>query len=152
MTIRTNQRNQEIAQKNQELSLKAQEQALETRQAQLLSSFTGMMLTSDSLYNAMTYWFNHPEIGYEEFKEQYPRGSKGFQDMGRLLGFYELIGLLSKWKLVDEELVDDMFALQWDKLGPIVKGMQEDWGSTGWYENYEWLAKTRQKARNAQKS
>ena len=152
MTIRTNQRNQEIAQKNQELALKAQEQALETRQAQLLSSFVGMTLTSDSQNNAMTYWFDHPEIGYEEFKEQYPRGSKGFQDMWRLLGFYELIGVLSKWKLVDEELVDDMFALYWDKFGPIVKGMQEDWGSSGYWENYEWLAKTRQKARNAQKS
>ena len=152
MTIRTNQRNQEIAQKNQELALKAQEQALETRQAQLLSSFMGMTLTSDSQYNAMTYWFNHPEIGYEEFKEQYPRGSKGFQDMWRLLGFYELIGLLSKWEFVDEELVDDMFALQWDKFGPIVKGMQEDLGSSGYWENYEWLAKARHKARNAQKS
>ena len=105
MTIRTNQR-------NQELTIRAQEQALETRQAQLLSSFAGMTLTSDSLYNAMMYWFNHPEIGYEEFKEQHPRGSDGFQDMFRLFGFYELIGLLSKWKFVDEELVDDMFSLQ----------------------------------------
>ena len=152
MTIRTNQRNQEIALKNQELTLKAQEQALESRQAQLLSSFAGMTLTSDSQFNAMMYWFDHPEIGYEEFREQYPRGSDGFQDLMRLFGFYELIGLLSKWKLVDEELVDDMFALQWDKFEPIVKGMQEDWGSTGWWENYEWLAKARQKARNDQKS
>jgi hypothetical protein len=145
MTIRTNQR-------NQELTMGAQEQALETRQAQLLSSFMGMLLTSDSLYYAMMYWNDHPEIGYEEFKEQYPRGSEGFQDLFRLFGFYELIGTLSKWKLVDEELVDDMFTLQWDKFEPIVKGMQEDWGDTGWWENYEWLAKARQKARNAQKS
>ncbi len=104
MTIRTNQRNQEIAQKNQELTLRAQEQALETRQAQLLSGFAGMTLTNDGQYNAMMYWFDHPEIGYEEFREQYPRDSKGFQDMFRLFGFYELIGTLSKWKLVDNNL------------------------------------------------
>jgi hypothetical protein len=140
------------SQKNQELSRKAQEQALETRQAQLLSGFTGMLITSDSIWNASAYWFNHPKMEYKEFKERYPRDSDGFQDIMRLFGFYELIGTLSKWKLVDEELVDEMFVFQWDKFEPIVKGMQEDWGSTGWWENYEWLAKARLSARNAQES
>ena len=79
-TIRTNQR-------NQELTRKAQEQALETRQAQLLSSFAGMTITSDSLFNAMMYWFDHPVIEYEEFRERYPRGSDGFQDLMRLFFF-----------------------------------------------------------------
>ena len=35
LTVRANQRNQEIAMKNQELMLKAQQQTVETRQAQL---------------------------------------------------------------------------------------------------------------------
>lgn len=100
----------------------------------------------------MMYWFNHPKIEYEEFKEQYPRGSDAFNYLMRFFGLYELIGLLSKREFVDAELVDDMFALQWDKHEPIVKGLQEDWGSTGWFENYKWLAKARQSARNAQES
>jgi hypothetical protein len=152
MTIRTNQRNQEIALKNQELTLKAQEQALESRQAQLLSSFMAMWLTSDSLHNAIGYWFNQPKMEYEEFKERYPRDSDGFKDIMRFFDFYEFIGLLTKWRLVDKELVDDMFTLQWDKYGPIIKGMQEDIGSTRLYEHYEWLAKARLSVRNAQES
>ena len=140
------------SQRNQELARKSQVQALETRQAQLLSEFTGMMLSNDTLHNAFMYWWDHPRIEYEEYKEKYPRESEGYKFIFRVLGFYELIGLLSRRELVDVELVDDMFALMWDKLKPIVKGMQEDYGFSGLFEHYEWLGEARQRARNAQES
>jgi hypothetical protein len=41
-------------------------------------------------------------------------------------------------------MVHDMFALFWDQLGPLVKGMQKALGSPGWFENYEYLAKKKE--------
>ena len=98
------------------------------------------------------YWFHHPKIEYEEFKEKYPQGSDGYNSLMRIFAFNEMIGLLSKRELVDVELVYDMYAIQWDKFKPIVKGMQEDWGSTALCENYEWLGEAWQSIRNAQES
>lgn len=140
--MRNAQKTRELTLESQELTRKAQEQALESRQAQLLSNFMGMWLTSDSLHDAILYWFNQPKMEYKEFKERYPRDSDGFKDIMLFFDFYEFIGLITKWKLVYKKLVDDMFSLQWDKYGPIIKGMQEDLGSTRMFEHYEWLAKS----------
>ena len=141
--LRNTQKTRELTLQSQELTLKAQKQALETRQAQLLSTFSGILLTNDSLYNSMMYWSQQPKFEYEDFKVQHSFGSDSNSSLLRLLSFYELIGVLSRWELVDAELVDDLFVLQWDRFRPIVKGIQEDFGGTGYYENYEWLGESR---------
>jgi hypothetical protein len=70
MTIRTNQRNQEIALRNQELTLKTQEQALETRQAQLFMQVFSQLSSTEK-------WREYLEIlelewdDYIDFQKKY---------------------------------------------------------------------------------
>jgi len=122
---------------------KNQKMTLETRQAQLLSTLSGWMLTNDSLFKSYEKWFNHPNINYEKFKEQYPQGSDELTDTLRLLNFFEVLGVLSRWGLSDSNFVNDMFALLWGKFKPIVRGLQQDY-SPGLFENYVWLCESRE--------
>ena len=118
---------------------KNQQMQLETRQAQLLSTFTGMLLNNNNLHETFLYWFNHPKISYKDFKEQYPPTSDGYKALLRLFTFYETIGLLCRRGFMDSDLVHDAFAFLWDKCKPIVKGWQEDMGSVSLMEHYEWF-------------
>ena len=81
---------------------------------------------------------------YEEFTKKHPIGSQEYGYFMRVASFYELVGVLVKYETINEDIVHDMFALFWDKLGPLVKGMQKAMGSSGWFENYEYLAKKKE--------
>jgi hypothetical protein len=118
---------------------KNQQQQLETRQAQLLSTYTNMLVSNESIHNAIIYWSNHPEFTYEEFKEKYPPECEEYRTLTRLFSIYETLGLLSRRGLVDVELVHEAFNFQWDKFKPIIKGWQQDMGSPFIMEHYEWL-------------
>ena len=50
-------------------------------------------------------------------------------------------GARVKYGTINEDIALDMFALFWGKLEPLVMGMQKKLGSSGWFENYECLAK-----------
>jgi len=78
---------------------------------------------------------------YDEFIKKNPIGSLEYSHFMRIAGFYELVGVLVKYETINEDIVLDMFALFWNKLGPLVKGMQKAMGSPSWFENYEYLAK-----------
>jgi hypothetical protein len=118
---------------------KTQRLQLETRQAQLLSSFTSMAITNDSFWKDMMYWFDQPKMEWEEFIEKHPRNSDSFSSLMRLFSYYEMIGLLARKEFVDVKLVHELASFQWDKFKPIVKGIQEAWGSPNWMSHYEWL-------------
>ena len=143
LDLQNKREDQRIANTRQELMLKSQEQALHTRQAQLLSTYSGWAVNSDTFRKAIMYWFEHEPLEYNEFKEKYPVNSEGYQQLFRIFQFYELLGVMCRWELVEMDLVADMFILMWNKLKPIVKGMQEDYGMTDFMGNYEWLGESR---------
>lgn len=80
---------------------------------------------------------------YPEFNEKYPTGSKEFQQVGTVLGFFETVGVLISHKLLDENVFFDLsfgFDPVWDKLGPIISGWQKATTPALW-ENAVWLHK-----------
>ena len=52
----------------------------------------------------------------------------------------DLLRILVKYGTINDDMVLDWLATFWDKLGPLVKGMQKAMGSPAWLENYEYLA------------
>jgi len=89
------------------------------------------------------FWWNQPKMDWQEFKESYPVDSQRYNDLFRKFNFYNMLGLLSRGGFIDPELVDQSFALLWDKYKPIIVGAREDIGMSQLYEDYEWLAETR---------
>ena len=78
---------------------------------------------------------------YEEFVKENPIGSDGWNHFISIAGYYEMVGVLIKYDTMNDDMVHDMHALMWDKLGPLVKGVQKEREWPRFFENYEYLAK-----------
>jgi len=118
ITIRTNQRNQELA--------------LETRQAQLFSQyhlyFNDKAFAKDRL-DIRNYW---EWEDYEDFNRKYGTASRDldlYSQWTSLLAYYEGLGVLVKRGLINIELVDDMMSgaitRYWEKHEGLIKEMRE---------------------------
>ena len=129
-------------------SRKNREMQLETRQAQLLTTFTSILVSNESLFNENMYWYNHTEFTYEEFKEKHPPESVHHNSLSRLFNLYEVMGLLCRRGLLDVELTHETFNFQWDKFKPVVKGMQLEMGNPFIMEHYEWIGEEWPKIRD----
>jgi hypothetical protein len=55
--------------------------------------------------------------------------------------FYEGIGVLLHRKLVDVDLIRELFAVRrvWEKMKPIVNGVREEYHHQQYYEWFEYL-------------
>ena len=78
---------------------------------------------------------------YEEFIKENPIGSNGWNHFLSIAGFYEMVGVLIKYGTMNEDIVLDSHSTAWDKLGPLVKGLQKERESPRLLENYEYFAK-----------
>jgi hypothetical protein len=78
---------------------------------------------------------------YEEFEERFPRGSEGFTHFIALYGFFEMVGVLFKNKLVHPDLLFDMWYINglYSKMYPVVAGWRKH-GDVHIAENFERLA------------
>ncbi len=78
---------------------------------------------------------------YEEFQERFPRGSEGFTHFITLYGFFEMVGVLYKNKLVHPDLLFDMWYVNgiYSKLYPVIHGWRQH-GDVHVAENFERLA------------
>ncbi len=108
ITIRTNQRNQELTLRAQELTLKAQEQALETRQTQIFMQIYNQSHNDPSFLKAIGRIFDivstTPVTSYEEFQKL--RENEQDRDaISRVSFFYEGVGVLVKEGYVSIRLV-----------------------------------------------
>ena len=128
MTIRTNQRNQEIAQKNQELTLKAQEQALETRQAQIFMQIFDQSYNDPSFIKA---WYRYQKLQWNNIEDwertldpDDPEGVLNREALGRVALYFEGLGVLVKENYVHIRLIallmTGMVVTFWEKQIPIV--------------------------------
>ncbi len=88
------------------------------------------------------YWaMEVEEQSYEDFIKENPIGSDGWNHFLSLAGYYEMVGILVKYGTINDDMVLDFHALMWNKLGPLVKGLQKERESPRFFENYEYLAK-----------
>ena len=137
MTIRTNQRNQEISLRNQELTLqsqeltrKAQEQAVETRQAQLFMNIYNQSFANREFLNAYnkvmaTSWETYEDyIKLANFQDPDRSDREFLEALSHVTSFYEGLGVFVKEGLVGIRLValtmTFMTRSLWEKLAPVI--------------------------------
>lgn len=90
---------------------------------------------------AWNWVFELEEQEYEDFIKKNPIGSEGWNNFLSIAGFHEMVGILVKYGTINEDMVFDFISTRWNKLGPLVKGLQKERESPRLFENYEYLAK-----------
>lgn len=101
------------------------------------------IMRSDEEYKKAVWWFyeEFDEKSYAEFKKKYPMGSEGSRNFRLVAGYWEMLGTLVNNGLLSEDLVFDMFGMDWKKAEPIVHGIRNEAKMPRLYENFEVLAK-----------
>jgi hypothetical protein len=113
-------------QKNQELTLKSQEQALETREAQLMMQLWNSWMQYRDSYDV---WRDIEYKDFDDFWERYGSDPSFMATSGRILSWFENVGVLVKEGLLDIRLIALMYAgatrQVWEKLEPLMDGFRE---------------------------
>jgi len=78
---------------------------------------------------------------YKEFTTKYPMGSDGLGHVSRVLGSFELAGVLVSHGVLNENLYFDIspIGFMWETFEKIIPGWQKEAGPALW-ENAVWLA------------
>jgi hypothetical protein len=78
---------------------------------------------------------------YDDYKSKYPGNSAEHRSIGKILGQFEVAGVLVSQGLINEDLYFDTSGIgfAWSKLEKVVQGMQKEMGPALW-ENAAWLA------------
>ena len=110
------------AQKTRELTLKSQENATETRQAQLFMQIYDKWSSTE--YTEAWHLINNADFKtYEEMMEFYNK-EEYRRAFGKIVGFYEGVGVLVKEGLVDIRLVALLMTgtttIFWRKMEPFI--------------------------------
>lgn len=73
------------------------------------------------------FWSEFSAKDFEEYKRKYPCGSEGDDYCTAISTFWETVGVLLYYKLVNEDLLFDRFMVEpyWEKLKPITYGMRK---------------------------
>jgi len=97
------------------------------------------------------FWSELSTKDYEEYKRKYPCGSEGDDCFTTISTFWETVGVLLYYGLINEDLLFDRFMVEpyWEKLKPIVYGMRKAYKEPDIAENFEWLSKRAAKWRKA---
>ena len=140
MTIRANQR-------NQELTLRAQEQAVETRQAQLYMQLF-MRITSEEFMKRSTDLLRWEYDGYEDFNERYfgsPDSSLTAKWVS-LMWHIDGLGYMMAQGLIEPEMVYNFGGgagqlRHWEKWEPVIMEMRRERGDPEFLKWFEHLAK-----------
>jgi hypothetical protein len=110
---------------------------------------------SDRMIRAQSwFWGEFSEKDFEEFQKEYPSGSEGDNYCNAIIDFWETVGVLLHYKLINEYLLFDRFwdvESYWERLQPVIYGMREAYEEPEISENFEWLAKRATKWRKSHK-
>jgi hypothetical protein len=156
MTIRTNQRNQEISLRNQELTLqsqeltrKAQEQAVETRQAQLFMNIYNQSFANQEWLNAYNKVMTTPWETFEDYRKFVDFLTPDSSDKEYLeaqsfvTSFYEGLGVFVKEGLVDIRMIaltmTWMTKSLWERLAPVVYESRKRYNYPRMLSEFEYL-------------
>jgi len=102
------------------------------------------MATADKDYNKATDWFfrDFGNMGYDDFKKKYPRGSPGYKNIMVYCSYGELLGVFVNKDLLSEDLVFDMWgSMNWERVESVIHGLRKDIEMPRFMENFEILAK-----------
>jgi hypothetical protein len=121
--------------------------------AQLLLKFFEVFYGNEHVMKAILWLWEMPAFkSYEEFKRKYPSGSEAQVNIIVPGIYYEMLGVLVRHKLINENLLFDMYrtaaSIGWDKLELVIEGMREELKWPELFENYEWLAERQSVWRN----
>jgi len=145
MTIRTNQRNQEISLKNQELTLQSQEQSLETRQAQLFMTIYSKFYDKGFMKDLVDIILNWGWENYDDFMEKYGpwENPESYSTFTACNDYFEGIGVLVKRNLIEASLIDDLVSglvmMYWDKTESIIREIRVRQNYPQFSEYFEYL-------------
>jgi hypothetical protein len=80
-----------------------------------------------------------------EFEASYGSDMRALSRLRGAVNWYESIGTLHKYGLINEDLLFDWLALDmvWEKLTAHVHSMREETGNPHLYENFEAMVETR---------
>jgi hypothetical protein len=121
------------------------------KDAELLIDLYRMMAEIEPINKGL--WIAVEELNmktYDEYKKQYPQSSEGHRNLSRFLSFMELVGTLVKYDVINEDLVFDLFPTPWDRIEPVVRGWQKEFGAT-WKENYVAMVERKREWRKRKK-
>lgn len=106
-------------------------------QLQIMGAMTGAFRGLDLLQ-----LFEKPPTLGQALK-RYPRGSEEQGQISAFLGMCETVGTFVRNGLLNESLVNDMYAVDygWTWVEKIAKALRKEAGEPRMYENAEWLAK-----------
>jgi len=84
----------------------------------------------------------HKGESLKEFQAKFPAGSEGWLHYRNMAYFWECVGVLTRNRLINQELIFNTFFItpDWEKAEKIVKDEQEQINPL-LGENFEWLAK-----------
>jgi hypothetical protein len=99
---------------------------------------------SKEYVEAYPHFFTSMEFkDYEDFKNKPWVGTPAYVSYMMHCYFFEGIGILLHKKLIDIELVDDLFSMHikmnWEKIKPIVEGRRKEWNTPAYWEWFEYL-------------
>jgi hypothetical protein len=89
------------------------------------------------------FWKEYQEKSFEEFRNNYPQGSRGAQLFERFTSRFELAGTLIEYGFLNEDLYFDRYGAvqtEWEKVKPIIYGIRKEWDDPRFRENFELLA------------
>ena len=118
-----------------------------TRQTDLVMKLYSE-IGSKEYVEAYRHFFTNLEFkDYEDFRNRYPittfRASPAYVSYNMYCFFFERVGILLHRKLIDIELVDDLFSLlikyDWEKAKPIVEGIRKEFNMPQYWEYFEYL-------------
>jgi len=140
LTVRNNQ-------KNQELMLKAQQQTLETRQAQLYNNIWNQSLNNPGFQRKYMKLLSLNWDNIEEYKETFPWNDPDSENTMALWGvalfFQGLAPLIRKElldiKYIENTTIDGLCKWFWLKLEPNLDEIREYYDDPGWMSDTEYL-------------
>lgn len=91
---------------------------------------------------------------YADFKKKfgpYPGKHPIHLAIRTVAGYFEALGILLKRKLIQQDLVRDLFAirLRWEKLWPIINSLREELDEPGLFIFFEYLYNEEKKYRES---
>ena len=138
MTLRANQR-------NQELTLKSQQLATETRQAQL---FLQMYNMSQEFFQEYSWedLFSEPVSGFDDYISRFESDERFRMGFNHLSQFFEALGVLVKAGYLDIEIIALMWAnltmSYWSHLlEPALEGIREHYGRKRVWSEAEYVCR-----------
>ena len=152
MTIRTNQRNQEIALRNQELAIKAQEHATETRQLDIYMKLKLTLIDPEWNVNSFSVAALEWE-DFDDFARKYSH-SENPDEAGKRFAvwqYWDSLGYVLSRGVIDPDTIFDMFGngclYYWTKFEPIIRGFRKMDGRPETWNWFEYLADEMKKIR-----